>query len=87
MSSKIVYKILLLFQEATVQQGLELKFRLNLAIAKAGYSLWPCINLRLIMDKLYYWTVIWRHCFNSSGHHGGCYLGPKLHPGGGFFGP
>ena len=39
------------------------------------------------MDKLYYWTVIWCHCYNSSGHHGGCYLGPKLHPGDGFFGP
>ena len=43
-------------------------------------------KVKLFMDKLYYWTVIWCHCFNSSGHHGGCYLGPKLHPGDGFFG-
>ena len=43
-------------------------------------QLWKIVWMTLDMDKLYYWTVIWRHCFNSSGHHGGCCLGPKLHP-------
>ena len=36
---------------------------------------------------LYYWTAMSSFCFQTSGHHGGEYLGPKLRPGIGFFGP
>ena len=34
-----------------------------------------------------YWTAMSSFCFQTSGHHGGCLLGPKLHPRVGFFGP
>ena len=34
-----------------------------------------------------YWTAMSIFCFQTSGHHGGEYLGPKLRPGIGFFGP
>ena len=34
-----------------------------------------------------YWTAMLSFCFQTSGHHGGEYLGPKLRPGIGFFGP
>ena len=34
-----------------------------------------------------YWTAMSSFLFLSSDQSGGCYLGPKLHPRGGFFGP
>ena len=34
-----------------------------------------------------YWTAMSSFCFLTSGQHEGGNLGPKLHPGGGFFGP
>ena len=34
-----------------------------------------------------YWTAMSSFCFLTSGQHGGEYLGPKLLPGIGYFGP
>ena len=35
--------------------------------------------LQLSMDIIY-WTAMLSFCFQTSGHHGGCLLGPKSHP-------
>ena len=48
---------------------------------------WSAIIKNPIPWTSLYWTTMLSFCFQTSGHHGGCLLGPKSHPRVGFFGP
>ena len=58
----------------------------------AAYKINPRQKMHLeILQKTswtsLYWTAMSSFCFQTSGHHRGEYLEPKLRPGIGFFGP